>query len=116
MATSGLKTSETPGKALSPLTYLLLALLALFAFAPGISTLPPTDRDESRFVQATKQMVESGDYVDIRFQDVPRYKKPAGIYWLQSTAVLLSGQGSDAPIWVYRLISVLAGTDRTSVG
>lgn len=110
MTTSGIKTSETPAKALSPLTYLLLALLALFAFAPGISTLPPTDRDESRFVQATKQMVESGDYVDIRFQDVPRYKKPAGIYWLQSTAVLLSGQGSEAPIWVYRLISVLAGT------
>lgn len=110
MTTSGIKTSKTPSKALSPLTYLLLALLALFAFAPGISTLPPTDRDESRFVQATKQMVESGDYVDIRFQDVPRYKKPAGIYWLQSTAVLLSGQGSEAPIWVYRLISVLAGT------
>ncbi|PWK72741.1 glycosyltransferase family 39 protein [Aminobacter sp. AP02] len=110
MSTSGLKTSATSRKALTPLTYLLLALLALFAFAPGISTLPPTDRDESRFVQATKQMVESGDYVDIRFQDVPRYKKPAGIYWLQSAAVLVSGQGSDAPIWVYRLVSVFAGT------
>jgi len=110
MSTTGHKTSATSRKTLTPLTYLLLGLLALFAFAPGTSTLPPTDRDESRFVQATKQMVESGDYVDIRFQDVPRYKKPAGIYWLQSAAVLISGQGSDAPIWVYRLISVLAGT------
>ena len=110
MRHAGFNVSETPRKALTPLNYLLLAAFCLFAFAPGIATLPPTDRDESRFVQATKQMVESGDYVDIRFQDEPRYKKPAGIYWLQSTAVLASGQGSDAPIWVYRLVSVLAGT------
>lgn len=110
MTTSGFKISQTPGKPLSLLNYLLLAVFCLFAFAPGIASLPPTDRDESRFVQATKQMVESGDYVDIRFQDVPRYKKPAGIYWLQSAAVLVSGKGSEAPIWVYRLVSVLAGT------
>ncbi|ODT07036.1 MAG: glycosyltransferase [Mesorhizobium sp. SCN 65-20] len=110
MRHAGFNVSETPRKALTPLNYLLLAVFCLFAFAPGIASLPPTDRDESRFVQATKQMVESGDYVDIRFQDEPRYKKPAGIYWLQSTAVLASGQGSNAPIWVYRLVSVLAGT------
>lgn len=110
MSAAGINISETPRKALAPLTYLMLAALCLFAFVPGISTLPPTDRDESRFVQATKQMVETGDYVDIRFQDVPRYKKPAGIYWLQSAAVFVSGQGSEAPIWVYRLISVLAAT------
>jgi len=29
-------------------------------------------------------MVESGEYVDIRFQDEVRYKKPVGIYWLQA--------------------------------
>src|SRR6185312_9936026 len=89
---------------------LLLILLCLFAFLPGISTLPPTDRDESRFVQSTKQMVETGNYVDIRLQDENRYKKPIGIYWLQSAAVLLSGKGAAAPIWVYRLVSVLGAT------
>ena len=94
------------GGALGSLHYLLLALFCLAAFLPGIFSLPPTDRDESRFVQATKQMVETGDFVDIRFQDVPRYKKPAGIYWLQAAAVLASGDGADAPIWVYRTVSV----------
>jgi 4-amino-4-deoxy-L-arabinose transferase-like glycosyltransferase len=89
--------------------YLLLAVFCLFAFVPGIATLPPTDRDESRFIQSSKQMVESGDFVDIRLQDVPRYKKPAGIYWLQSAAVLASGKGADAPVWVYRTVSVLGG-------
>jgi len=87
--------------------YLLLFLFSLLLSASGLASLPPVDRDEARFVQATKQMVEAGDYVDIRFQDQARYKKPIGIYWLQSAAVGLSGQGAEAPIWVYRLVSAL---------
>ena len=55
---------------------------------------------------------ESGDLVDIRFQDESRYKKPVGIYWLHNAALALSGQGADAPIWVYRLVSVLGGHHR----
>ncbi|MCF4166553.1 glycosyltransferase family 39 protein [Zavarzinia compransoris] len=85
----------------------VLALLCLAMFLPGLAALPPTDRDESRFAQASRQMVESGDYVDIRFQDVPRHKKPIGIYWLQAAAVELTGEGASAPIWVYRLPSML---------
>ncbi len=90
------------------LRYALLFLFSLLMTASGLATLPPLDRDEPRFVQATKQMVESGDYVDIRFQDMPRYQKPIGIYWLQAAAVTLSGQGAQAPIWIYRLVSALA--------
>src|SRR5262245_54217800 len=61
----------------------VLLVVALLGFLPGFFSVPPIDRDEARFAQATKQMVESGDYVDIRFQDEVRYKKPVGIYWLQ---------------------------------
>lgn len=86
-----------------------LVVLCLVSFVPGISSLPPTDRDELRYVQATKQMVETGDYVDIRLQEELRYKKPIGIYWLQSAYVTLSGQGEQAPLWVYRLVSVSGG-------
>ena len=87
--------------------YILLFLFSLVMTMSGLASMPPLDRDEPRFVQATKQMVESGDYVDIRFQDASRYKKPIGIYWLQSAAVALSGKGAAAPIWVYRLVSML---------
>lgn len=87
----------------------ILAVACLFAILPGLATLPPVDRDEARYVQATKQMLETGDYVDIRFQDEHRYKKPVGIYWLQVAAVKLTGQGSDADIWAYRLVSVASG-------
>lgn len=87
--------------------YLLLFLFSLLLSASGLAGLPPVDRDEARFVQSTKQMVETGNYIDIRLQEATRYKKPVGIYWLQAAAVTLSGQGAEAPIWVYRLVSAL---------
>lgn len=85
-----------------------LAALCLALFLPGFFTLPPTDRDEARFAQATRQMLESGDFVDIRFQDEARHKKPVGIHWMQSATVALAGGPEQAAIWAYRLPS-LAG-------
>ncbi|MXN64275.1 phospholipid carrier-dependent glycosyltransferase [Stappia sp. GBMRC 2046] len=85
-----------------------LAILSIVMFVPGVFQVPPLDRDEPRFAQASKQMAETGDFVDIRFQDEARHKKPAGIYWLQAAAVEASGFGDEAPIWVYRLPSQIA--------
>ena len=65
----------------------VLVLVSLLAFLPGFFQIPPVDRDEAYFAQATKQMIETGDYVDIRYQDDVRYRKPVGIYWLQAAAV-----------------------------
>ena len=65
----------------------LLMLVTLLAFLPGFFQIPPVDRDEAYFAQATKQMIETGDYVDIRYQDDVRYRKPVGIYWLQAAVV-----------------------------
>ena len=90
----------------------VLVVPALLAFLPGFFQIPPIDRDEARFAQATKQMLETGDYVDIRFQDEVRYKKPVGIYWLQAAR----GQSRRArsacrtrtrTIWLYRIPSLL---------
>jgi len=87
--------------------YALLALLSLALYLPGLATLPPTDRDESRFVQASRQMLESQDFLRIRFQDEPRNKKPAGIYWLQAASVDLLSTPSSTAMWPYRLPSLL---------
>jgi len=86
----------------------LLVVIALVFFLPGFFSIPPVDRDEARFAQASRQMVETRDFIDIRFQAEARHKKPIGIYWLQSAAAIASGEGAEAPIWVYRLPS-LAG-------
>ncbi|MEQ1753906.1 MAG: glycosyltransferase family 39 protein [Micropepsaceae bacterium] len=87
----------------------VLVTLCLLMYLPGIATIPPLDRDESRFTQATKQMIETGDFIEIRFQEEPRNKKPVGIHWMQSiTAGWLSGEPHNS-IWAYRLPSLIAG-------
>jgi 4-amino-4-deoxy-L-arabinose transferase-like glycosyltransferase len=88
-----------------------LVLICLLAFLPGFVGIPPVDRDEARFAQATKQMIETGNYVDIRFQDEARYKKPVGIYWLQA-AVVKVGEALGVPraptrIGLYRIPSLI---------
>ena len=85
----------------------LAALMALIAGLPGLISMPPLDRDESRFTQATTQMLEQSDYVVIRYQDQPRFKKPVGIYWLQSASVSLLSSPEARQIWVYRIPSLL---------
>jgi 4-amino-4-deoxy-L-arabinose transferase-like glycosyltransferase len=89
----------------------LLVAVCLVSFLPGYFNIPPVDRDEARFAQATKQMIESGDYIDIRFQDEVRYKKPVGIYWLQA-GVVRAAEAVGVPqarttIWLYRVPSLL---------
>ncbi|MDO5706758.1 MAG: hypothetical protein Q4G49_17030, partial [Paracoccus sp. (in: a-proteobacteria)] len=68
----------------SGLRLLAVAVLAVLMLLPGLAALPVTDRDEARFVQSSRQMVASGDPIDIRFHDEARHKKPVGIYWAQS--------------------------------
>src|SRR6201992_740411 len=97
-----------------PRAVAFLLLCALVLFLPGFFNIPPIDRDEARFAQATKQMVETSDFVDIRFQDDVRYKKPVGIYWLQTAAVetasALGLPRAQLRIWLYRIPSLIGAT------
>ena len=82
--------------------WIVLILLSVAALAPGLFSIPAMDRDESRYAQASRQMMESGDYLNIRLQDVDRHKQPAMTYWLQSIFAQPFG-GADAPIGAHRL-------------
>ncbi len=87
--------------------WVVLAFLAIAAALPGFFSIPPLDRDESRFAQATAQMLETGDFTHIRLQDEDRYKKPIGIYWLQAASVAAFSDVEKREIWAWRLPSML---------
>jgi 4-amino-4-deoxy-L-arabinose transferase-like glycosyltransferase len=89
--------------------YILLGGLSLALYLPGIAALPVLDRDEARFAQATRQMIETGDFLHIRFLTESRNKKPAGIYWLQAASVAIFSDATSDAIWPYRLPSLLGG-------
>jgi 4-amino-4-deoxy-L-arabinose transferase-like glycosyltransferase len=83
------------------------AFIAFVAGLPGLVAVPTLDRDEARFAEATAQMLETGDFVVIRFQDQPRFKKPVGIHWLQAASVRLLSSPEARQIWAYRVPSLL---------
>lgn len=71
--------------------------------------LVPLDRDEPRYMEASAQMVETHNYVDVRFLDQPRYLQPAGIYWLEAGAQKLFGGAHLRHVaWPYRIPSLAA--------
>ena len=92
----------------------MLVLVGTLMFLPGIWVMPPIDRDEPRFAQASKQMLETGDVVDIRFQQEPRHKKPVATYWAQAAMVGMLGDdlmdeigAYRTPSWLFMVISLL---------
>lgn len=94
--------------------YALLGVLAFLLALSGRMTLPPLDRDEPRYMEASEQMLLSHNFIDVRFQDKPRYLQPAGIYWLEaaSTAAVEHFVGPSVlrQTWPYRIPSLLAAS------
>ncbi len=89
--------------------FLLLTLLSFALFLPGIFTLPMFDRDAAHFSQATRQMLETDNYFQIRYQDVTRFQKPPGINWLQALSVKAISHASSTWAAPYRIPSILGG-------
>jgi 4-amino-4-deoxy-L-arabinose transferase-like glycosyltransferase len=82
---------------------ILLSLLLLLA---GNWILPLTDRDEARFGEASREMIQRGDYVVPWFNGAWRFDKPVLIYWCQIASYRLLGDNDFAA----RLPSVLFTT------
>jgi 4-amino-4-deoxy-L-arabinose transferase-like glycosyltransferase len=89
--------------------YLVLILFSIACFLPGIRSLPLFDRDSALFAQASKQMVDTGNYFQIQFQNKPRHLKPPGIYWLQAAVVKLTNERAINKAWAYQVPSYLGG-------
>lgn len=88
---------------------LCLVLFCLICWLPGFFSLPPGDRDESRFAQATKQMLETGDFIRISNGGEARNRKPIGIHWLQLPFAAAARAAGVEAIWPYRVPSLLGG-------
>lgn len=70
--------------------WVLAAALAL-AFFWQLGSLPLFDVDEGAFSEATREMLESGNFVSPTQDGEPRHDKPVLIYWLQAASVTALG-------------------------
>ena len=76
-------------------------VLAIFAcslllFCSGTWILPLTDRDEPRFAEASREMLQRGDYIVPHFNGDYRFDKPPLIYWAQAACYKLLGENAFA--------------------
>ncbi len=71
-----------------PLVFILTFGLSFFY---NLGDTPLFDRDEGAFSEATREMLERGDFVSTYLNDEPRYDKPIFIYWFQAASVSVFG-------------------------
>lgn len=96
---------------------LLVIALGFLLLFPGVRSLPPIDRDEARFAEATRHMVATDNTQALVVPMVGgelRLAKPPLIYWLQLLSVkatsglpAVDSYWPTGGIWVYRLPSVV---------
>jgi 4-amino-4-deoxy-L-arabinose transferase-like glycosyltransferase len=93
-----------PFEVLTWKTGALLFLAVLLLALPQSLLLPLFDRDEPRFAEASREMLQSGNFIVPTFNHAPRYAKPPLIYWCQAAAYEIFGENAFAA----RLPSLLA--------
>jgi 4-amino-4-deoxy-L-arabinose transferase-like glycosyltransferase len=82
-----------------------LLLLCFFTFVLGLGGQAITDADEAYYAEASREMVESGDWLTPRFNYQNRWEKPVLYYWLTAATYLVTGPSEFAA----RLWAALSG-------
>jgi len=83
-----------------------LVVAVLLAFFVNLGGVPLFDVDEGAFAEATREMLESGNFVATYLNGEPRYDKPIFSYWMQALSVNLF----DLHEWSLRLPSAIAAS------
>ena len=71
-------------------------VLCLLLHLAGTWAIPLIDRDEPRFAEAAREMIERRDFIVPYFNNDYRFDKPPLIYWLQVPCYLLLGENDFA--------------------
>lgn len=89
---------------------IVLILLCLVLFVPGVFSRPPVDRTEVRYAISARTMLETGDWLIPRDKNGAEVGRPIGILWLQALSAELLGPETYDAIWAYRLPSLAGAT------
>ncbi len=74
----------------------LIFIVSLLFHVAGSWSLPLIDRDEPRFAEASREMIERSDYVVPFFNDRYRFDKPPLTYWFQILSYRVLGENDFA--------------------
>jgi 4-amino-4-deoxy-L-arabinose transferase-like glycosyltransferase len=80
----------------APVKYAILFFGCVLFHIAGTWSLPLIDRDEPRFAEASREMIQRGDYVVPYFNDQLRLDKPPLTYWMQIASYRVFGENDFA--------------------
>ena len=112
-ARSATKRPPEPTQKPSQWRWIALAIFVAVVYLGTIGTLPLVGRDEPRYVQIGRAMLESGDWITPRLGGFNWFEKPVLLYWMVAASlgafgvnewaarlgVALCGLGSVALLW-----------------
>ncbi len=76
--------------------YAMLFFGCVLLHLAGTWSLPLIDRDEPRFAEATREMIQRGDYIVPYFNNNIRFDKPPLTYWAQAASYKIFGENDFA--------------------
>ncbi len=80
-----------PGEGPAPIGSARLLLICAALVLPTLGLYPLFDVDEGAFSEATREILQSGDWLSTTLNGLARYDKPILIYWLQAASVKALG-------------------------
>src|ERR1044072_9529550 len=80
----------------APAKYAILFFGCIVFHIAGTWSLPLIDRDEPRFAEASREMIQRGDYVVPYFNNQLRLDKPPLTYWAQTVSYRIFGENDFA--------------------
>ena len=87
---------------------LVIIFFSIMCVAIMIYITPVLDRDEARYAQTSFQISETNDFINLKFDESLRLKKPPGIYWMQFASYKIFNKFLDKEIWMFRIPSFLS--------
>ncbi len=72
---------------------LVLVLVSAATFALGLDRPAITESDEAYYAEASREMLESGDWLTPRFNYTERFQKPVLSYWMTASIYRVAGVG-----------------------
>ena len=87
---------------------LVIIFFSIMCVAIMVYITPVIDRDEARYAQTSFQISETNDFINLKFDESLRLKKPPGIYWMQFASYKIFNNFLDKEIWMFRIPSFLS--------
>jgi hypothetical protein len=87
--------------------YLLLAAIGALLFIPFLGSVHLYDWDELNFAEASREMLETGNFMRVTIDYQPFWEKPPLFFWLQACSMKLFGVNEFAARFVNAIVGIV---------